>query len=672
MPNIVCFAMTDRYGYSTVTSKMGEMKETGLNRMATFPTASLPLFWEGCGTNSDQSVLESWQSTTITLLHKLLAASDKSDIRLLSDWVLAQVEVAIVRQSYFIDPFPSLGEQFVTASEPEDMWRDIVDFASLCSCDSQSLALNFILSSISSSMHSASLIIIDAIYHPILVKTMDTSTNDRDHEAPQTRPKRKADDPGFTPNKRVLDFKQTMDVDDVSPICTKSQEVPTPSAYPSTGSSDAQTLKTFKVPENVKKTNDQGIRILAIDNGGICTFSTLYMLEVVMLQVGGLLQVPEGEDIRPCDVFDLICGTSTGGWIALMLGRLGMTVRECIRAYEQIVQRVFSEEAPISKEGCVYSAERLKAAFLDIIDRYASSSVPSSHLPMKDDNIGDRCRTFVVSRYESDAVCSTEMRTYDVRHAARFAAQCNVWEAARATSSDPDFFLPMVIDKTKYVAMGNNNPAALAIDESKRIWGERSQLACLVSLGSGLAQAVSLGHTLAQIERAVRAIVKDCSGVANQVKMMMQEQRLGNRYHRLSVQTMGGIKWEEWERTEDIVGRTKAYMEEMCYEARNAAEYLVQVWSDRVAVRRRLPLPPAGSCFGRKDEVQHAREAILNGCHVAIVGGAGNGKSTVALDTVHFEEIRQALEKISASGFTATILTPLPGSLTTSATTSLH
>ncbi|KAH8913624.1 hypothetical protein BT69DRAFT_1191515, partial [Atractiella rhizophila] len=79
------------------------------------------------------------------------------------------------------------------------------------------------------------------------------------------------------------------------------------------------------------------------DNGGICTFSTLYMLEVVMLEVGNLLNVPDGEETRPCDVFDLICGTSTGGWIALTLGRLGMTVRQSISAYEQIVQNVFSE-----------------------------------------------------------------------------------------------------------------------------------------------------------------------------------------------------------------------------------------------------------------------------------------------------------------------------------------
>ncbi|KAH8924989.1 hypothetical protein BT69DRAFT_1295985 [Atractiella rhizophila] len=135
----------------------------------------------------------------------------------------------------------------------------------------------------------------------------------------------------------------------------------TPTTSLARGHSHIQTVKIFKALENVKKTNDQGVRILAIDNGGICTFSTLYALEIVMLQVGELPGVPEGEEI---------------------------------------VQQVFSEETPISKGGYVYSAERLEAIFIDIIARHASSSMPSFHLPMKDDKIGDRCRTFVVSRYD--------------------------------------------------------------------------------------------------------------------------------------------------------------------------------------------------------------------------------------------------------------------------------
>lgn len=36
--------------------------------------------------------------------------------------------------------------------------------------------------------------------------------------------------------------------------------------------------------------------------------------------------------LRPCDYFDFICGTSTGGLIAILLGRLRFTVQEAIDA----------------------------------------------------------------------------------------------------------------------------------------------------------------------------------------------------------------------------------------------------------------------------------------------------------------------------------------------------
>jgi len=46
---------------------------------------------------------------------------------------------------------------------------------------------------------------------------------------------------------------------------------------------------------------------------------------------------------RPCECFDLIGGTSTGGLIALMLGRLRMTVVECIDAYRELMPAIFEK-----------------------------------------------------------------------------------------------------------------------------------------------------------------------------------------------------------------------------------------------------------------------------------------------------------------------------------------
>ena len=46
---------------------------------------------------------------------------------------------------------------------------------------------------------------------------------------------------------------------------------------------------------------------------------------------------------RPCDLFDMICGTSTGGLIAIMLGRLGMTIDQCITEYKRCGETIFGQ-----------------------------------------------------------------------------------------------------------------------------------------------------------------------------------------------------------------------------------------------------------------------------------------------------------------------------------------
>ena len=48
---------------------------------------------------------------------------------------------------------------------------------------------------------------------------------------------------------------------------------------------------------------------------------------------------------KPCDYFDMIGGTSTGGLIAIMLGRLCMTIEECIEAYTSLSSSVFEKKS---------------------------------------------------------------------------------------------------------------------------------------------------------------------------------------------------------------------------------------------------------------------------------------------------------------------------------------
>ena len=49
-------------------------------------------------------------------------------------------------------------------------------------------------------------------------------------------------------------------------------------------------------------------------------------------------------ELHPRHVFQLVAGTSTGGLIALMLGKMGMTVDECITQYQELSKVIFGKK----------------------------------------------------------------------------------------------------------------------------------------------------------------------------------------------------------------------------------------------------------------------------------------------------------------------------------------
>jgi patatin-like phospholipase/acyl hydrolase len=74
-------------------------------------------------------------------------------------------------------------------------------------------------------------------------------------------------------------------------------------------------------PEQHSTSNRRMPRILTFDGGGVRALSSLLILRGIM---SGIESKVGAMDLRPCEYFDLIGGTDTGGLIAVMLGALGM------------------------------------------------------------------------------------------------------------------------------------------------------------------------------------------------------------------------------------------------------------------------------------------------------------------------------------------------------------
>lgn len=84
------------------------------------------------------------------------------------------------------------------------------------------------------------------------------------------------------------------------------------------------------------------LRLLSLDGGGVKGICTLLILDRIMEEVKALRVQGNGMKPLPKDYFDLAGGTSSGGLIALMLFRLGMSTTVAIEKFERIVTDIFS------------------------------------------------------------------------------------------------------------------------------------------------------------------------------------------------------------------------------------------------------------------------------------------------------------------------------------------
>ena len=81
--------------------------------------------------------------------------------------------------------------------------------------------------------------------------------------------------------------------------------------------------------------------LIHADGGGVRGHSELVILEQLMLSMRQHQKLSSTP--KQCEMFDMICGTSTGGIIALMLSRLRMSIDDTRNVYSQVAKDVFGK-----------------------------------------------------------------------------------------------------------------------------------------------------------------------------------------------------------------------------------------------------------------------------------------------------------------------------------------
>nr|POE93386.1 isoform sh-ipla2 of 85/88 kda calcium-independent phospholipase a2 [Quercus suber] len=225
------------------------------------------------------------------------------------------------------------------------------------------------------------------------------------------------------------------------------------------------------------------------------------------------------EELLPCHYFDFMYGTSTGGLIATILGRLRMTVSEGLDLYRGVGDNLFGRRRSNIPLMTKYHHEPLEKAVQDIV---ASRCYEHVDCDGKDDLHPWEVETDLPFRVDEPRVCQSccltathdeqiseayLLRSYPHYYAAdapnwitRYnegADELPIWKVTRATSAAPFYFemvthmLPdqdgKLVEKSfKDGGIRENNPSGAALSEFHSLYeGKADTPALLLSVGTG-------------------------------------------------------------------------------------------------------------------------------------------------------------------------------------------
>ncbi|NXV02744.1 PLPL8 phospholipase, partial [Cettia cetti] len=221
-----------------------------------------------------------------------------------------------------------------------------------------------------------------------------------------------------------------------------------------------------------------GVRVLTIDGGGT--------RGLVALQTLRKLEELTGKPVH--QLFDYICGVSTGAILAFMLGLFHIPLDDCEELYHKLGSDVFKQNVIVGtvKMGwnhAFYDSDIWEKMLKEkmgsnlMIETARKSKCPKVAAVSTIVNRGTPLKAFVFRNYNHFPGVKSH-----------YIGGCHykLWQAIRASSAAPGYFQEYVLGSDLHQDGGLllNNPSALAVHECKCLW-PNVPLQCLISLGTG-------------------------------------------------------------------------------------------------------------------------------------------------------------------------------------------
>ncbi len=442
--------------------------------------------------------------------------------------------------------------------------------------------------------------------------------------------------------------------------------------------------------------------LLSLDGGGVRGLSSLIILDRIMTYVSqyeekkdrnarGSAYSPlfdssvgdsatpgfdeqDSQKYLPCHYFDYIGGTSTGSLIAIMLGRLKMSVDEAMEEYQEMSKNVFEKPSSrlkrfLNNYDRGAGRQKLRDKIEDLASRHPERALSNEPQPFKSDP--QRCRTIVCSIKRTQDSAFQEpflFRSYESSREIREQTQNSVtylernpsnsqsfkiWEVAKVSSAAPSFFKSVDLEDSKYydAVVNMNNPSWILLNEVHSVVTEsHDKLDTLLSIGGGNAK-----KTKSKAESRTHESLTDSIPYSEYVdqKVRKESKLQGFSYQRFDVEGgLRSIRLDEWKpkhsgkiTLEKLRTQTEVYlgMDKVASQCRILAESLVErrisrsktmLWESFAAgTRYRCPL---GNC---------SKECVLFLHRNELMDHLRSEHKKASPDTEHYEEIQTLLDQ---------------------------